>query len=62
MAGQVVMAGFIRRSIPLMTRRLITIAPSLVVLAANVEPTFVLILSQVVLSFGIPFALSRSST
>jgi manganese transport protein len=57
MAGQVVMAGFIRRSIPLMTRRLITIAPSLVVLGANVEPTFVLILSQVVLSFGIPFAL-----
>jgi manganese transport protein len=57
MAGQVVMAGFIRRSIPLMTRRLITILPSLVVLAANVEPTLVLILSQVVLSFGIPFAL-----
>jgi manganese transport protein len=57
MAGQVVMAGFIRRSIPLMTRRLITILPSLAVLAANVEPTFVLILSQVVLSFGIPFAL-----
>jgi manganese transport protein len=57
LAGQVVMAGFIRRSIPLMARRLITIAPSLVVLAANVEPTFVLILSQVVLSFGIPFAL-----
>jgi manganese transport protein len=57
MAGQVVMAGFIRRQIPLMTRRLITIAPSLVVLAADVEPTFVLILSQVVLSFGIPFAL-----
>jgi manganese transport protein len=57
LAGQVVMAGFIRRSIPLMTRRLITIVPSLIVLAANVEPTFVLILSQVVLSFGIPFAL-----
>ena len=57
MAGQVVMAGFIRRSIPLTARRLVTLTPALVVLAIGVEPTFVLILSQVVLSFGIPFAL-----
>lgn len=57
MAGQVVMAGFIQRRIPLMTRRLITLTPALVVLAIGTEPTFVLILSQVVLSFGIPFAL-----
>ena len=40
-----------------MTRRLITLTPALVVLAIGTEPTFVLILSQVVLSFGIPFAL-----
>ncbi len=57
MAGQVVMAGFIRRSVPLTARRLVTLTPALVVLAVGVEPTFVLILSQVVLSFGIPFAL-----
>ena len=57
MAGQVVMAGFIRRQIPLTARRLITLTPALVVLAIGIEPTYVLILSQVVLSFGIPFAL-----
>lgn len=57
MAGQVVMAGFIARRIPLGIRRLVTITPALVVLAVGVEPTLVLILSQVVLSFGIPFAL-----
>lgn len=57
MAGQVVMAGFIGRRIPLLVRRLVTLSPALVVLALGVEPTLVLILSQVVLSFGIPFAL-----
>jgi manganese transport protein len=56
-AGQVVMQGFIRRSIPLMLRRGLTMAPALVVLGVGVEPTRALVFSQVVLSFGIPFAL-----
>jgi manganese transport protein len=55
-AGQVVMAGFIKVRIPLLLRRAITMAPALVVLAVGVSPTSALILSQVVLSFGIPFA------
>ena len=56
-AGQVVLQGFLRRSIPLLLRRLVTLAPALVVLAVGVDPTRALVLSQVVLSFGIPFAL-----
>ena len=56
-AGQVVMQGFIRRSIPLMMRRLVTMIPALVVLAIGLNPTKALVASQVVLSFGIPFAL-----
>ena len=56
-AGQVVMQGFLQRRIPLLLRRAITMAPALVVLAAGVDPTRALVLSQVVLSFGIPFAL-----
>jgi manganese transport protein len=56
-AGQVVMQGFIRRSIPLMLRRLITMTPALIVLAIGLDPTDSLVVSQVVLSFGIPFAL-----
>jgi manganese transport protein len=56
-AGQVVMQGFIRRRIPLLLRRLLTLAPALVVLGIGVDPTEALVLSQVVLSFGIPFAL-----
>ncbi|WP_232662351.1 Nramp family divalent metal transporter [Pseudonocardia sp. TRM90224] len=56
-AGQVVMQGFIRRRIPLLLRRLLTLAPALVVLGIGVDPTRALVLSQVVLSFGIPFAL-----
>ena len=56
-AGQVVMQGFIRRSIPLLVRRLLTLAPALVVLAIGIDPTRALVISQVVLSFGIPFAL-----
>ncbi|CAA9309782.1 MAG: Manganese transport protein MntH [uncultured Frankineae bacterium] len=56
-AGQVVMQGFLRRQIPLLVRRAVTMAPALVVLAAGVDPTTALVLSQVVLSFGIPFAL-----
>jgi manganese transport protein len=57
MAGQVVMQGFIRRRIPLFARRAITLAPALVVLAIGIDPTDALVGSQVVLSFGIPFAL-----
>jgi manganese transport protein len=55
--GQVVMSGFVRRRIPVVLRRSITMIPSLIVLALAVEPTQVLVLSQVVLSFCIPFAL-----
>jgi manganese transport protein len=54
-AGQVVMQGFIARRIPLFLRRAITMAPSLVVL--GMDPSTTLVVSQVVLSFGIPFAL-----
>jgi manganese transport protein len=56
-AGQVVMQGFIARSIPLMLRRLVTMTPALIVLAIGLDPTRSLVISQVVLSFGIPFAL-----
>src|SRR5829696_973227 len=56
-AGQVVMQGFIRRSIPIMLRRGVTMAPALIVLAVGLDPTGSLVISQVVLSFGIPFAL-----
>jgi manganese transport protein len=56
-AGQVVMAGFIRVRIPLGLRRVITMVPALVILAIGASPTGALVLSQVVLSFGIPFAL-----
>jgi manganese transport protein len=57
LAGQVVMQGFVRRSIPLFVRRAVTLAPALVVIASGVDPSRALVLSQVVLSFGIPFAL-----
>jgi manganese transport protein len=57
MAGQIVMQGFIRRRIPLTLRRTITLAPALIVLAIGLDPTRALVISQVVLSFGIPFAL-----
>jgi manganese transport protein len=57
MAGQVVMQGFIERQIPLFLRRAITLAPALLVLAIGLDPTDALVGSQVVLSFGIPFAL-----
>ena len=57
MAGQVVMQGFINRRISLWIRRLITMSPALVILAIGVNPSYALVISQVVLSFGIPFAL-----
>jgi manganese transport protein len=56
-AGQVVMAGFINVRINLLLRRAITMIPAIAVLAAGMNPTSALVLSQVVLSFGIPFAL-----
>jgi manganese transport protein len=57
MSGQVIMQGFINRRIPLFLRRVITMAPALVILAVGVNPSRALVISQVVLSFGIPFAL-----
>lgn len=57
LAGQVVMQGFIRRRIPIVVRRLVTMAPAFVVIGLGADPSRTLILSQVILSFGIPFAL-----
>lgn len=57
LSGQVVMQGFINRTIPVLARRLITMTPAMILLIAGVDPTQALVLSQVVLSFGIPFAL-----
>src|SRR5215204_5676580 len=57
MSGQVVMQGFINRRIPLFLRRLITMLPALTILAIGLNPSRSLVISQVVLSFGIPFAL-----
>jgi manganese transport protein len=57
LAGQVVMQGFINRRIPLFLRRFVTMLPALVIIAIGVDPSRALVLSQVVLSFGIPFAL-----
>jgi manganese transport protein len=56
-AGQVVMAGFIGVQIPVLARRAVTMLPALIILALGVSTTGALVLSQVVLSFGIPFAL-----
>src|SRR5256714_13833769 len=57
MSGQVVMQGFVRRRIPIFVRRAVTMIPAFVVVAIGVNPSRTLVLSQVVLSFGIPFAL-----
>ena len=56
-AGAMIMQGLLYRSIPMLLRRLVTLAPALVILALGFDPTRTLVLSQVVLSFGIPFAL-----
>jgi manganese transport protein len=56
-AGQVVMQGFIQRRLPLLVRRGVTMLPALVVLGLGLPATEVLVISQVTLSFGIPFAL-----
>jgi len=57
MAGQVIMQGFLHMHIPSWIRRLVTIAPSLLVIAIGLDPTRTLVISQVVLSFGLPFAI-----
>jgi manganese transport protein len=56
-AGAMIMQGLLHRSYPLLLRRLITLIPALVILAVGVDPSRALVLSQVMLSFGIPFAL-----
>jgi manganese transport protein len=57
LAGQVVMQGFIRRQIPIFVRRAVTMLPAFVVIGIGTDPSRTLVISQVVLSFGIPFAL-----
>jgi manganese transport protein len=56
-AGAMIMQGLLHRSVPLLMRRLITLIPALAILALGLDPSRALVLSQVVLSFGIPFAL-----
>ncbi|GAB3596304.1 Nramp family divalent metal transporter [Microbacterium tumbae] len=56
-AGAEIMHGLLHVRVPLLARRLVTLIPALVILGLNVDPTIALVLSQVVLSFGIPFAL-----
>ena len=56
MAGQVIMQGFLERHIPIWLRRLVTILPALVVIFLGFDPTWTLVISQVVLSFGLPLA------
>lgn len=56
MAGQVIMQGFLQKHIPIWVRRLVTMFPTLVVIAIGLDPTRTLVISQVVLSFGLPFA------
>ena len=57
MAGQVIMQGFLHFHIPPWIRRIVTILPSLVVIFLGYDPTRTLVISQVILSFGLPFAI-----
>ena len=57
MAGQVIMQGFLHRQIPIWLRRVVTMAPAIAVIAMGLDPTRTLVISQVILSFGLPFAL-----
>ncbi len=57
MAGQVIMQGFLHRQIPIWVRRVVTMLPPLVVIGIGLDPTRTLVISQVILSFGLPFAL-----
>ncbi len=56
-AGAVIMDGLLRRRIPLIIRRVVTLLPALIILAVGIDPTSALIISQIGLSFGVPFAL-----
>jgi manganese transport protein len=57
MSGQIIMQGFLRRHVPIWLRRLVTMAPALIVIFLKADPTRSLIISQVVLSFGLPMAM-----
>ncbi len=57
MAGQIIMQGFLHRKIPMWIRRFMTMVPSFIVIGMRLDPTNTLVLSQVVLSFGLPFAI-----
>lgn len=57
MAGQVIMGGFLHKQIPIWTRRLVTVVPPMLIILLGLDPTRTLVLSQVVLSFGLPFAI-----
>ncbi|MCX6055634.1 MAG: Nramp family divalent metal transporter [Chloroflexi bacterium] len=57
MAGQVIMKGFLHREIPVWIRRLVTMVPSMIVVAIGLDPSRTLVISQVLLSFGLPFAI-----
>lgn len=57
MAGQVIMKGFLHWEIPVWIRRLVTMVPSMIVVAIGVDPSRTLVISQVLLSFGLPFAI-----
>ena len=56
-AGATIMEGLLRRRFSLLARRVVTLIPALILLAVGIDPTMALVISQVVLSFGIPFAL-----
>jgi manganese transport protein len=57
MAGQIIIKGFLKLEIPVWLRRLITMIPSLVVIFIGLDPTRTLVISQVILSFGLPMAI-----
>ncbi len=57
MAGQVIMAGFLHRQIPTWIRRLVTVFPPMIIILLGLDPTRTLVISQVILSFGLPFAI-----
>ena len=56
-AGAAIMGGLLKLRVPLLTRRVVTLIPAVIVLALGVDPTWALVLSQVFLSLGIPFAM-----
>lgn len=56
-AGATIMGGLLKLRVPLLTRRIVTLVPAVVILALGVDPTWALVLSQVFLSLGIPFAM-----